>query len=59
MINHIIEFSARNRVLIVALTLRLTLYGAWSLRTFRLTQFQISLIRRSSSTPSGQGEVPI
>src|SRR5215467_12010704 len=32
MINHIIEFSARNRALIVLLTICLTLYGIWSLR---------------------------
>ena len=32
MINRIIEFSARNRVLIVVLTIALTLYGAWAMR---------------------------
>src|SRR5436305_12142759 len=32
MINRIIEFSARNRGLIVVLTICLTLYGVWSLR---------------------------
>src|SRR5437660_10936334 len=32
MINSIIEFSARNRMLIVVLTICLTLYGVWSLR---------------------------
>src|SRR5947207_2157038 len=32
MINHIIEFSARNRALIVVLTICLTLYGLWAMR---------------------------
>jgi Cu(I)/Ag(I) efflux system membrane protein CusA/SilA len=32
MINRIIEFSARNRLLIVILTICLTLYGVWSMR---------------------------
>jgi Cu(I)/Ag(I) efflux system membrane protein CusA/SilA len=36
MINRIIEFSARNRMLIVVLTICLTLYGVWSLRTIPL-----------------------
>src|SRR5437868_3423941 len=36
MINRIIEFSARNRVLIVILTICLTLYGVWSLRNIPL-----------------------
>ena len=33
MINRIIEFSAHNRMLIVVLTICLTLYGIWSLRS--------------------------
>jgi copper/silver efflux system protein len=36
MINHIIDFSARNRVLIVVLTVCLTLYGIWSMRQIPL-----------------------
>ena len=36
MINRIIEFSAHNRMLIVVLTICLTLYGIWSLRTIPL-----------------------
>src|SRR5258708_6002481 len=36
MINHIIDFSARNRVLIVVLTICLTLYGVWSMRQIPL-----------------------
>src|SRR6202521_2793038 len=36
MINHIIEFSARNRGLIVILTICLTLYGVWSMRNIPL-----------------------
>ena len=36
MINRIIEFSARNRALIVILTICLTLYGVWSLRNIPL-----------------------
>ena len=36
MINHIIEFSARNRMLIVVLTICLTLYGVWSMRNIPL-----------------------
>src|SRR3989475_6281985 len=36
MINRIIEFSARNRALIVVLTICLTLYGVWSLRSIPL-----------------------
>src|SRR6266700_2419596 len=36
MINRIIEFSARNRGLIVILTICLTLYGFWSLRSIPL-----------------------
>ena len=36
MINRIIEFSARNRVLIVVLTICLTLYGVWSMRNIPL-----------------------
>jgi Cu(I)/Ag(I) efflux system membrane protein CusA/SilA len=36
MINRIIDFSARNRVLIVFLTVCLTLYGAWSMRQIPL-----------------------
>src|SRR5438876_10669933 len=36
MINQIIEFSARNRALIVVLTICLTLYGVWSLRNIPL-----------------------
>src|SRR5436305_686244 len=36
MINRVIEFSARNRVLIVVLTICLTLYGAWSMRRIPL-----------------------
>src|SRR6266567_3955213 len=36
MINRIIEFSARNRGLIVVLTFCLTLYGLWSLRSIPL-----------------------
>src|SRR5947208_2949536 len=36
MINRIIEFSARNRGLIVVLTICLTLYGVWSLRNVPL-----------------------
>jgi Cu(I)/Ag(I) efflux system membrane protein CusA/SilA len=36
MINRIIELSARNRVLIVVLTICLTLYGVWSLRNIPL-----------------------
>src|SRR6266536_2827045 len=36
MINHIIEFSARNRTLIVVLTICMTLYGVWSLRSIPL-----------------------
>jgi Cu(I)/Ag(I) efflux system membrane protein CusA/SilA len=36
MINHIIDFSARNRVLIVVLTVCLTLYGVWSMRQIPL-----------------------
>jgi Cu(I)/Ag(I) efflux system membrane protein CusA/SilA len=36
MINRIIDFSARNRVLIVLLTLCLTLYGVWSMRQIPL-----------------------
>src|SRR5712691_5903639 len=36
MINRIIEFSARNRALIVVLTICLTLYGIWSLRNIPL-----------------------
>src|SRR6195256_1035620 len=36
MINNIIEFSARNRALIVVLTICLTLYGIWSVRTIPL-----------------------
>src|SRR5947208_4774375 len=36
MINRIIEFSARNRGLIVVLTICLTLYGVWSLRSIPL-----------------------
>src|SRR5579863_2605252 len=36
MINHIIEFSARNRMLIVILTICLTLYGVWSMRNIPL-----------------------
>src|SRR5947208_13412515 len=36
MINRIIEFSARNRGLIVVLTICLTLYGFWSLRSIPL-----------------------
>src|SRR5256885_5496260 len=36
MINRIIEFSARNRMLIVVLTVCLTLYGVWSLRQIPL-----------------------
>src|SRR5579859_1254405 len=36
MINRIIEFSARNRMLIVILTICLTLYGVWSMRNIPL-----------------------
>src|SRR5882724_9542919 len=36
MINRIIDFSARNRGLIVVLTFCLTLYGLWSLRQIPL-----------------------
>ncbi|MDQ2950546.1 MAG: efflux RND transporter permease subunit [Acidobacteriota bacterium] len=36
MINRIIDFSARNRMLIVVLTLCLTLYGLWSIRQIPL-----------------------
>src|SRR5216684_1468485 len=36
MINRIIEFSARNRPLIVILTICLTLYGVWSMRNIPL-----------------------
>src|SRR6266487_4513932 len=36
MINRIIEFSARNRALIVVLTICLTLYGIWSVRNIPL-----------------------
>src|SRR5437660_12921670 len=36
MINRIIEFSAHNRALIVVLTICLTLYGVWSLRSIPL-----------------------
>src|SRR6266581_3598958 len=36
MINRIIEFSARNRGLIVILTICLTLYGVWSMRNIPL-----------------------
>src|SRR5882724_5014721 len=36
MIDHIIEFSARNRGLIVMLTICLTVYGIWSMRTIPL-----------------------
>src|ERR1700722_17262193 len=36
MINHIIYFSARNRVLIVVLTVCLILYGVWSMRQIPL-----------------------
>src|SRR6267378_933272 len=36
MINRIIDFSARNRVLIVVLTICLTLYGIWSMRLIPL-----------------------
>jgi Cu(I)/Ag(I) efflux system membrane protein CusA/SilA len=36
MINHIIDFSARNRLLIVVLTVCLTLYGVWSMRQIPL-----------------------
>src|SRR5450432_83432 len=36
MINRIIEFSANNRMLIVVLTVCLTLYGVWSLRSIPL-----------------------
>src|SRR3979409_370269 len=36
MINLIIEFSARNRGLIVILTICLTLYGIWSMRNIPL-----------------------
>src|SRR6202165_435452 len=36
MINRIIEFSARNRALIVVLTVCLTLYGVWSMRKIPL-----------------------
>src|SRR5258705_10547298 len=36
MINRIIEFSAQNRVLIVVLTICLTIYGLWSLRSIPL-----------------------
>src|SRR6516165_11266354 len=36
MINHIIEFSARNRGLIVILTICLTVFGVWSLRSIPL-----------------------
>jgi copper/silver efflux system protein len=36
MINHIIDFSARYRVLIVVLTVCLTLYGVWSMRQIPL-----------------------
>jgi Cu(I)/Ag(I) efflux system membrane protein CusA/SilA len=36
MINRIIEFSAHNRVLIVVLTICLTIYGFWSLRSIPL-----------------------
>src|SRR6267378_4113069 len=36
MINRIIEFSARNRALIVVLTVCLTIYGIWSLRNIPL-----------------------
>jgi Cu(I)/Ag(I) efflux system membrane protein CusA/SilA len=36
MINRIIDFSARNRVLIVVLTVCLTLYGIWSMRQIPL-----------------------
>src|SRR5882724_11350127 len=36
MIDRIIEFSARNRGLIVILTICLTLYGIWSMRTIPL-----------------------
>jgi len=36
MINHIIEFSTRNRGLIVILTICLTLYGIWSMRNIPL-----------------------
>jgi copper/silver efflux system protein len=36
MINHIIDFSARNRVLIVVLTVCLTLFGVWSMRQIPL-----------------------
>jgi copper/silver efflux system protein len=36
MINRIIDFSARNRVLIVVLTVCLTLYGVWSMRQIPL-----------------------
>src|ERR1700688_2228239 len=36
MINRIIEFSPRNRMLIVILTIFLTLYGVWSMRNIPL-----------------------
>src|SRR5258707_982396 len=36
MINRIIDFSAHNRMLIVVLTICLTLYGVWSLRSIPL-----------------------
>ncbi len=36
MINRIIEFSARNRIMIVVLTICLTLYGVWSMRQIPL-----------------------
>src|SRR6202163_3273684 len=36
MINRIIDFSARNRLLIVVLTVCLTLYGVWSMRSISL-----------------------
>src|SRR3981081_1516927 len=36
MINHIIDFSARNRVLIVFLTVCRSLYGVWSMRQIPL-----------------------
>src|SRR5229473_1868630 len=36
MINRIIEFSARNRMLIVILTICLTIYGVWAMRNIPL-----------------------
>jgi Cu(I)/Ag(I) efflux system membrane protein CusA/SilA len=59
MVAYIIEYSARNRLIVFLLVFGLALGGVWAVRNTPVDASPISRIRRLLSTPPGWDALPV